>query len=308
MQFGLHIPIHKNFKDSGLNTIAHLSKSAQWAEGLDFKYISVLDHISPFDKVGSPESPILDCWTLLGALAMITSNTQLMPLVSNASLRHPSMIAKSAASLDVISNGRMQLGIGAGGYKPEYLQHGFIYPNKSHRYAILNEAIQIIQQLWSGPNQNFKGVHHTLSNATIAPRPLSQPLITVGGNSKEILDIAAARADAVNMVMPNESKLPEIYAYIDKLAVLYQKEPIQITTLERVLLAKNESELSSKLNTLLPRVSDLSRGLVGSVDTVIQKITNMENYGVNVIYVFFDETDLESYYLFETEIMPEFRH
>ena len=249
MQFGLHIPVHRTIEETNSTVVSYLSKNAKWADGLGFESISVLDHMSPFSKVGDAECPILDCWTVLGALAMLTSNTKLMPLVSNASLRHPSSIAKSAASLDVLSNGRMGLGIGAGGYKPEYIQHGFPYPNRAERYALLDESIQIIQQLWTGSNQYFEGVHHKLSNATISPRIVSQPSITVGGKSPEILNIAAAKADAVNIVMPNESELLETVKYINQLSDFYERTPIKLTTLERVLLAKNESDLHDKLNT-----------------------------------------------------------
>ena len=306
MQFGLHIPIHRTNETTQGNFIDYLSKRVLWGESIGFQYISVLDHLTPFHRVGNAESQILDCWTILGALAAITSSAKLMPLVSNSTLRHPSMIAKSSASLDLLSNGRMQLGIGAGGYKPEYLQHGFPYPSKSERYEILDESIQIIRQLWSGPDQYFQGIHHQLSKATISPRPTGSPSILVGGNSQEILNIAASKADAVNMVMPNHADLQRNKIYLDQKADVYGRPSVQLTTLERIVLGKTESEAHTKLNQLSPTITPPYRGLIGSTENVVTKITDMQKYGVGTIYVFFEEEDEESYDLFERKIINEF--
>lgn len=306
MQFGLHLPIHRAGQNNQGDFTNQLSKKAEWAESVGFQCISVLDHLAPFHKVGSAESPVLDCWTILGALAAFTSNTKLMPLVSNSSIRHPSMIAKSSASLDMLSGGRMQLGIGAGGYKPEYAQHGLPYRTKPQRYEILNESIQIIRQLWSGPDQYFQGSHHQLSGATISPRPINSPLILVGGNSLEIMDIAASKADAVNMVMPSLGILQRNKLYLDQKSHGYQRQPLQLTTLERVVIAETDSKIHSKLNKLLPPNTHPDRGLTGSIETVLTKIANMERHGVSVIYIFFEEDDEESYNLFESRIITGF--
>jgi len=133
--------------------------------------------------------PILECWTTLSALAAITSKIRLGTMVTCNANRNPGVLAKAAATLDVISGGRLELGIGAGVQEKEHKAYGFGFPKFSGRVERLNEALQVIKQLWVQEKASFHGKYYTLSDAVCEPKPIQKPHppITVGGNSELLL-------------------------------------------------------------------------------------------------------------------------
>lgn len=149
----------------------------------------------------------LESWTTLSALSTITKKIRLGPLVLCNSFRMPSLVAKMAATLDVISGGRLEFGIGAGFYWPEYEAYGVPFPKLSVRVAQLEEALEIITRMWTQKNPSYEGKYYQIREAVCEPKPIQEPhpLITVaGGNEKYTLKVVAKYADRWDFSLPVE--------------------------------------------------------------------------------------------------------
>src|SRR5918996_1696129 len=189
--------------------------------------------------------PTLECWTALSALAAETQRLRLVPMVLANLYRPPALLAKMAATLDVISGGRLELGIGAGGGRGDHLASGYEFPSTRVRVEMLEEAVDLIKKLWTGTRVDFEGRYYTLRAATIDPIPVKQPYppVLIGGHGEKYLLRAVARhADLCNI--DSEMSLEEHQA---KLAVLEQHcervgrdvGEIEVTHNTRVLIAES---------------------------------------------------------------------
>jgi probable F420-dependent oxidoreductase len=174
------------------------------AEARGFDAWARPDHLIAEGTLAPPGAPLLECFTTIAALVPATSRIRFLQTVACNSFRNPGLLAKMVASLDVISDGRVELGIGAGWLAREYEAYGYEFPPMPVRLAQLAEAIRVIKLLWTGDRVDFEGAHYRLRGAVCAPRPLQRPRppILVGGGGPGILAIAAADADIVNIVPP----------------------------------------------------------------------------------------------------------
>jgi alkanesulfonate monooxygenase SsuD/methylene tetrahydromethanopterin reductase-like flavin-dependent oxidoreductase (luciferase family) len=152
--------------------------------------------------MGKADRGSLDAWATLAGLAAITSRLRLGTLVSPATFRHPSVLAKNAVTVDHISGGgRIELGMGAGWLEAEHAAYGFPFPPTGERFGMFEEQIEIVRRQWDGPALNFEGTHYKLSGNAL-PKPLSPPNLIVGGNAgPRSLALAARWADEYNLVM-----------------------------------------------------------------------------------------------------------
>jgi len=174
-----------------------ISRIVLAAESLGFDSVWFFDHFCPFEDETIVETPLLECWSILSALASITKRIRLGTLVLCNSYRYPSLLAKMAASLDNISGGRLEFGIGAGWRRPEYIAYGIPFPRLSERVEQLKEALQIIKMMWTLKEPSFKGEYYNIKKATMFPKPLQKPHppIMIGGHGKEVLKVTAEFAD-----------------------------------------------------------------------------------------------------------------
>src|SRR5918994_6332875 len=163
--------------------------------------------------------PMLEGYTGLGVLAGITRKVRLGLLVTGVTYRHPGLLAKTVATLDVLSGGRAQLGIGAAWYEREHRALGVPYPPVSERFERLEETLRIVRQMWSEDDGPFEGRHYQLAETLNSPQPLRPPPIMVGGDGEQkTLRLVARYADACNVFASPERGNP---AEIErKLAVL----------------------------------------------------------------------------------------
>ena len=168
------------------------------AERLGFDALWASDHL--FWDAQSEQRNCMDAWTLLSALAPVTTRLRLGTLVSCNSYRLPSILAKVAASFDHLSQGRLEFGIGAGWKEMEYRAYGIPFPSIGTRLAQLEEAVQLIQLLWTQQRASFEGKHYRLERAVCAPKPVQRPLKTwIGGmGEKKLLRMVARYADGWN--------------------------------------------------------------------------------------------------------------
>jgi F420-dependent oxidoreductase-like protein len=172
----------------------------QIAERTGYHALWTSDHL--FWDAHSPSRNCFEAWTLLTALAPLTTTLRLGTLVTCNAYRHPSLLAKTVACLDTISQGRVDCGMGAGWNELEFRAYGLPFPPLGTRLAQLREAVQILKQLWTHERVSFHGTHYTLEDTLCAPKPLQQPLpLWLGGQSNRLLRLVAEAANGWNLVV-----------------------------------------------------------------------------------------------------------
>jgi probable F420-dependent oxidoreductase len=181
---------------------AAAQRAARLAEEQGFAAVSLNDHF--VSQAGGPETPQLECFTTLTAVAARTERVRLVPSVVAAAYRSPAMLAKIGATLDQVSGGRFTLGIGAGWNSAEYAAHGYPFPDARERIDRLAETIEVVKACWTQDDPCYEGRYFRVEHASSQPRPvqLPHPPIMVGGSSRRLLGVAARHADVVNLIPP----------------------------------------------------------------------------------------------------------
>lgn len=205
MRFGIALP-HYDFSLPGQSLDwKNVRDWAMRAEDLGFDSIWVSDHLFlDISRYGGPEKPqaTVECFTALGALAAATSRVRLGSLVVCNDLRSPALVAKMAASLDVLSGGRMEIGLGAGWFEAEYDAAGVPFEDAGVRVGRLEEAVQIVVGMLSSESFSFEGRHYRVKDAANRPRPVQRPRppVFIGGKGDRIARLAGKYADGFNTV------------------------------------------------------------------------------------------------------------
>ena len=155
MKFGIHNPSWL-FGTDPAEIFEAVKAKAQWAENHGFTWFSVMDHLIQIGNVGAPDEPFMEGWTVLSALAAVTSRIRLATLASSVAYRNPAHLAKIAAGVDLISRGRLTFGIGAGWFETEYHQYGWEFPARpAVRIRQMEEAVRLILAMWTEPRTTF---------------------------------------------------------------------------------------------------------------------------------------------------------
>ncbi len=207
MKIGLQVP---NFTwPGGPGGIAtKLAEIASAADEANFASLWVMDHFfqiggrNPQSGLGPAEDEMLEGYSVLSYLAGITKNVKLGTMVTGVIYRHPGILAKTVTTLDVISKGRAYLGIGAAWNEREALGLGIPFPPVAERFERLEEALQIILQMWSGQRAPYHGKHYQLAETLNSPQPLTQPhppILIGGSGERKTLRLVAQYADACNL-------------------------------------------------------------------------------------------------------------
>jgi len=179
-----------------------ISDLAQRSEALGVRTLSVMDHFFQMEWMAPAEDPMLECYTALAFVAGRTRTLRLRTLVTGVTYRHPGLLAKTVTTLDVVSGGRAELGIGAAWYEREHKGLGVPYPSTAERFERLEETLQIVRQMWSEDDGPFAGKHYQLAETINVPQPLQQPgppIMIGGGGEKKTLRLVARYADACNL-------------------------------------------------------------------------------------------------------------
>jgi F420-dependent oxidoreductase-like protein len=201
VELGLHIA---NFTwPEGPEKLAeNLTRVVTAAEDVGMGRVSVMDHLWQIGPLGPPEEPMLEAYTTLGYLAARTSRVELLAWVTAVSYRDPGMLAKLVSTLDVLSNGRAWLGIGAAWNGEEAAGLGLLFPPTAERFERLDETLRICLQMWSGDQGPFEGEHYTLGRTLNSPQPLRRPhppILIGGGGERKTLRLVAQYAQACNL-------------------------------------------------------------------------------------------------------------
>jgi F420-dependent oxidoreductase-like protein len=201
----------------------------------------VFDHFLPI--FSDPTGPCLEAWTALSALAMATKKVRIGAMVTGNTYRHPAVLAKMATTLDIISGGRLILGIGAGWFEQEHEEYGIPFHTTGGRLRRLDEAIEIIKRLWTEERTSFSGQHYDLRNASFNPKPLQKPHppILVGASGENIaLGIVARHAQ-----MWNSFGTPDVFRHkIARLAEHCERTGRDPATIEKSVLLSGQLPLN----------------------------------------------------------------
>ena len=307
MRFGFHTQSHAPSTGSAADIYPELRERARAAETAGFAYFSVSDHVVSFPAVAAPATPMLDPWLALAAVATATERIGLLTLVSNVTLHTPAQLARAAAALDVISGGRMLLGLGSGGYRADYAALGLPYPAAPERAEMLEETAEAVRLLWEQPTTTYDGRHFTLRDAVLEPKPLHPPRLLIGGSGAPTLRSVARHADLANFVLPGPGPLAALIEVLGRECAAAGRDAaaIEVSVLERAVLAPTSEAAVAKWKALGSPERAGHRGLVGSPADVAAQLRAYEAVGVATAMVFFPDRDAESIALFAEQVMPE---
>jgi F420-dependent oxidoreductase-like protein len=293
LKYGVFLPFYALQTQTSTQYFSQLKTIVLECERLGYDSVWLDDHLM------YANTPILECWTTLSALAAITSRIRLGIMVSCNAHRNPALLAKAAATLDVISDGRLEFGIGAGVQETEHKAYGFSFPLPKVRIAHLAEAIEVTQRLWICPKANYQGKYYTLKDAQCEPKPKQKPHppITVGGSGeKHTLKVTAKYADRFDWGF-----LPSIELYKHKLSILKQNCELigrDFHQIERscwpsgqILIAANQQELEEKIakyksaNTTIEEFKQYT--LMGTAKDCMQSFQTYIDLGVTYFMLYF---------------------
>jgi len=254
LKFGVFVPFYAFQTKTPREYFEHLKTIVLECERLGYNAVWLDDHLMYNNW------PILEPWITLSALSSLTSKIRLGTMVTCNAHRDPALLAKTAATLDVLSNGRLEFGVGAGCQEAEHLAYGYGFPKVSVRIESLGEALEVITKLWTQERSNYQGKYYTLRDAVCEPKPSQKPHppITVGGGGEKLtMKITAKYADRFDW-----GSLSSIDDYNRKLELL--KEQCKVVSrnfdeIERscwpggqVLIAQNQKELEEMISIRKP--------------------------------------------------------
>ena len=194
MKFGIHNPSWVYGLDPA-EAFEAVKAKAQWAEDHGFVWFSVMDHLIQIGGVGAPDEPFMEGWTVLAALAAVTSRIQLATLATSVGYRNPAHLAK-IATVDLISRGRLTLGIGAGYLETEYRQYGWEFPARpAVRIRQMEEVVRLILAMWTEKRTTFHGRYFHVEDAILEPKPVQRPRppVMIAGGGEQLTLRAVAR-------------------------------------------------------------------------------------------------------------------
>ncbi len=266
-------------------------------------------------------APALECWTALSGLATLTNQIRLTPLVLGNTYRPPALLAKMSSTLDVISGGRLELGIGAGGGTGDHLASGLPFPSTAERVRMLEEAVELIKKSWTEPSATYQGQYYNLEQSTNEPKPLQHPHppVLIGGHGeRHLLRSVAGHADLCNIgfemsLEEHQSKMEIVRSHCDDLG--RDASEIGITHNTRVIIAESEKEFedlavqgaASANISLAEYKKSLSGAISGTPEQCVHQLSKYVDEGIHYFFLLFPDpiTD-ENLDLFASEVMHHF--
>ena len=287
--FGLQIPGFRHAGAPDAEIFDHTLARAEAAERSGFTSVWVMDHFWQLPMLGGPDEPILEAYTLLGALAARTERVQLGTLVTGVTYRNPALLAKIVTTLDVISHGRAILGIGAAWYEPEHDGYGFAYPPDRERLDRLEEAVQICRALLRDERPTFTGRFYNTNDARNVPKPVQPggpPIMIGGGGEKRTLKLVAQYADMCNVSggpATVQHKLDVLRTHCDTVG----RDPNEITTtrLGTLVLTPNADETARARSFLSGLAGDqfAEQFIVGEPHDVVPEVEALIAAGLDCL-------------------------
>ena len=255
--FGFHLPSYTHPDTPPERLFDRVVEQARAAEDAGFALVTVMDHLYQIPGVGRIDEPMLEGWSVLAALARETSRVRLGTLVTGVTYRNPALLAKQVTTLDTISGGRALLGLGAAWNDVEHEGYGYDFPPVRERMDRLDEALTIIQSMFTEDRPSFQGKHYRIESALNVPRPIQPggpPILVGGGGEQRTLRIAAKYADMTHWFPLGMETLRRK----DRILVGYCEEigrdpsTIERTMATPVVVAGSEPEAKAMIESLPP--------------------------------------------------------
>ncbi|TCO22156.1 alkanesulfonate monooxygenase SsuD/methylene tetrahydromethanopterin reductase-like flavin-dependent oxidoreductase (luciferase family) [Kribbella steppae] len=303
LRFGLQLSSYTH-KAGRAGTAAWIREVASKAESAGFDAIYVMDHFRQIPQVGRAWDDFLESWTTLGYLAACTTRVRLGTLVSGITYRNVAHLGKIAATLDVLSGGRTVCGVGLAWFEAEHKAYGWTFPSVAERYALLEDALQLLPVLWGPGNKPFRGAVLDVPDTTCYPRPLQERLpLLVGGSGRRTMRVAARYADAVNVF----GDVAAVRKHADYLRELTDR-PVELTHLSTTLVGKDHRDVDELVSRLRPRNQNPARYAAsvnaGTIADQIGRFRELSEAGVAEVMISLPDLDtLDSV----TEVISAFR-
>jgi len=311
VKFGIHLP--QISVDYGT-----VKSVALTCERVGFQTVWVTDHLLPIE--GSAQESYLECWTTLSALAEATNTVRIGTMVLCNLYRYPPILAKMASTLDVISHGRLDFGLGAGWFKPESDAFGVPFPKASVRIEMLNESLEVLEKMWTENKPVFKGKYYCINEALCNPKPFQKPHppIWIGTQTggKLMYQTVAKHADGWAVGAWYLPSVDEYRQMANQVKSYFSEIGRDFGRLEKGLgvvciLAENKTVLDQKIKKYRPAESPLDEygatkmQIRGTPDVCVEVLKTYVDAGVDhFMMVFPDGTDLKMIRLFGEQVIP----
>jgi len=313
MKFGIQHP-NFSYDGKGEQIVESLRKLTSTAERLSYDSFWVMDHFHQIQNVGEPSEPMFEGWTTLGVVAGFTSQIRLGTLVTGNVYRHPSVLAKVGATLDVLSKGRLFMGIGAAWNEEESKAYGIPFHSTKERFRRLEEAVQIIQLMWTKEKASFIGHFYRIQDAYCNPKPIQKPhppIMIGGGGERETLKLVAKYADACNIFgspATIKRKLDILREHCKTVGRDYNS--ILKTRLGVVLMDKDKVALGKRIGERLKNVPEQMRAefaTIGTPEEVRRQVELFRDAGVEYFITSFEwDREVQVAEQFASEVLKNF--
>ncbi len=268
---------------------------ARRAEAAGFEGFFRSDHYESFP--GPAGRPTTDAWAVLAGLARETTTIRLGALVSPVTVRQPGHLAKTATTVDEMSGGRLEVGLGAGWNESEHRRHGFPFPPIGERADMLEEQLAILHGLWEEPDGwSFEGRHYRIEDAVFAPKPVQRPhppIIVGGEGSPRSLRIAARYADEFNVTSSGPARVADRFERLAAACAAIGRDPATMrrSAMVGTLVGRDEAELAERKQAVLGEftieeqaedwfAAREQRWIIGTPDQARAKVAEFEAAGV----------------------------
>ena len=316
MRFGLQKPnFNFDYRDEDTSQIIDsLKKLATTAENNSFDSFWVMDHFHQIPMIGKVEEPMLESWTTLSVVAGLTTKIKLGTLVTGIMYRYPAVLAKVAATLDVLSKGRLFMGIGAAWNEDESHAYGIHFPPASERLSRLEEAIQIIRKMWTEePSASFNGKYYQIRDAYCNPKPIqkpSPPILVGGGGERKTLKIVAKYADACNLFGSVETVKRKLNILKEHCKTIDRDYDSILKTKLAIIVVDDDKQTSEKkieqIFKGMPEEQIREFAIYGTPEDVLGQIELFEQVDIQYLIVDLDPTrELEALDVFANKIIKK---
>lgn len=307
VEFGVYIPqLQFSFPD--------IRERVQLADRLGLHSVWFMDHLYP---PMLPKVPSFEAWTIASALAVVTERIRIGHLVLANGFRHPALLAKMATSLDIISNGRLILGIGTGSVPLEHQQFGIPFPGIRERSRRLEETLQIVKLLFTQEESNFQGAFYRLEQAPNLPPPVQKPhppILVGGGGERYTLPIVARWADIWNCPTYSLGELERKIQVLHAECRRAGRDPATLRISEEavLVLAPRKQDVEGALAAAKRRYPGAGWGLdaggyVGTPDDIIRRVRERAALGVSLfVFFLYDRGAPPTLELLAKEVAPAF--
>jgi len=306
MKFGIQLPQGSMMELAGIaDPVAayeQMTRLAQLAEGTGYESVWLVDHVHTLPQPSS-QAPLFEAWTSTSALARDTKRIRIGQLVTGNSYRNPALLAKMASTVDVLSHGRLTVGLGAGWFEPEYRAYGYPYPDAPVRLRQLGEAVQIILKMWTEDEATFEGTYYQVRGAINQPKGVQKPhipLLIGGGGEQVTLKLVARYGDACSLTKCDfatlEHKLAVLKRHCEAVGRDYRS--IHRTATALCVIGETDEQALAKVpaSQRVWQGDALSAALVGSLQTIRSRLATYEALGVQeLVLLFFDPDTIQRF-------------